>query len=111
MGEDGLNVKATFRRAQAECGLKNFMECIRDCKKVVELDAKNREARELRKQAQAGQKEEDKKSKGLFANMCKALGKGPVREPYKEKSMDMDDEDDVMDDDGGDKPADTDMGA
>jgi FK506-binding protein 4/5 len=118
--DDGLNVKATFRHAQAEYGLKNFLECIRDCKKVVELDAKNREARDLLKQAQAGQKEEDKKSKGLFANMCKALGKGPVREPYKEKSMDGmmdddDDEDDAMDvpeGDGGDgKPADTDMGA
>jgi len=113
--DDGLNVKATFRRAQAEYGLKNFLECIRDCKKVVELDSKNREARELLKQAQAGQKEEDKKSKGLFANMCKALGKGPVREPYKEKSMDVDDADDAMDDDDGDdmadKPADTEMAA
>merc|ERR1712194_825834 len=92
MGEDGLNVKATFRRAQAECGLKNFMECIRDCKKVVELDAKNREARELLKQAQAGQKEEDKKSKGLFANMCKALGKGlipPLMRPRSQRQVMM----------------------
>jgi len=108
--DDALNLKATFRRAQAEYGLKNFSECMRDCKKVVELDPKNREAREVLKQAQAGQKEEDKKSKGLFANMCKALGKGPIREPYKEKNMDMDDEGDDMDDDGDDKPADTDMG-
>jgi len=113
--EDRLNVKATFRQAQAEYGLKNFSDCIRGCKKVVELDPKNREARELLKEAQAGQKEEDKKAKGLFANMCKALGKGKIPEPYKEKSMDMDDADDAMDDDDGDdmaeKPVDTDMAA
>merc|ERR1712039_1002603 len=81
--EDTQNVKATFRRAQAELGLKNFSDCIKDCKKVVELDPPNKEARALLKQAQAGQKEEDKKAKGLFANMCKALGKGPIPEPGK----------------------------
>ena len=36
------------------------------------------------KKAQAGQKEDDKKSQGLYANMCKALGKGKIPEPYKE---------------------------
>jgi len=36
------------------------------------------------KMAQVAQKEEDKKSKGLFTNMCKAIGKGPIPEPYKE---------------------------
>merc|ERR1712137_742434 len=81
--EDTQNVKAIYRRAQAELGLKNFMDCIKDCKKVVELDPSNKEARALLKQAQAGQKEEDKKAKGLFANMCKALGKGPIPEPGK----------------------------
>merc|ERR1712187_729763 len=81
--EDMQNVKAYFRRAQAELGLKNFAECIGDCKKVVELDPQNKEARAVLKQAQTGQKEEDKKAKGLFANMCKALGKGPIPEPGK----------------------------
>merc|ERR1712039_1028856 len=81
--EDTQNVKAIYRRAQAELGLKNFFECIKDCRKVVELDPPNKEARALLKQAQAGQKEEDKKAKGLFANMCKALGKGPIPEPGK----------------------------
>jgi len=95
--DDGQNVKAIYRRAQAELALKEFPECIRDCKKVVELDAQNRDARSLIKQAQAGQKEEDKKSKGLFANMCKALGKGPIPEPFvakrpKEDETDTDDE-------------------
>merc|ERR1712154_633851 len=92
-----MNVKAFFRRAQAEQGLKNFQECIQDCKKVVELDSQNKDARALLKQAQAGQKEEDKKSKGLFANMCKALGKGPIPEPYRAKRprhVGMDDDED-----------------
>eukprot|EP00931_Biecheleriopsis_adriatica_P118668 TRINITY_DN94015_c0_g1_i1.p1 TRINITY_DN94015_c0_g1~~TRINITY_DN94015_c0_g1_i1.p1 ORF type:complete len:582 (-),score=196.91 TRINITY_DN94015_c0_g1_i1:76-1821(-) len=96
--EDSQNVKAVFRRAQAQLGMKNFIECMADCKKVMELDVSNREARLLLKQAQSGQKEEDKKSKGLFANMCKALGKGPIPEPFKEKRPygdDMSDEEDV----------------
>merc|ERR1711959_525574 len=96
--DDSQNVKAIYRRAQAEHGLKNFPECIRDCKRVVELDAQNKDARALLKQAQAGQKEEDKKSKGLFANMCKALGKGPIPEPFKAKKPYEDDMDDEYDD-------------
>merc|ERR1712060_12990 len=102
--DDSQNVKAVFRKAQAELHLKNFLECIQDCKRVVQLDAQNKDARALLKQAQAGQKEEDKKSKGLFANMCKALGKGPIPEPYKAKvpggmdGMDDDEEDMPMDD-------------
>ena len=83
--EDSQNLKATFRRAQAHFGMKNFLDCIQDCKRVVELDAQNRDARLLLKKAQEGQKEEDKKSKGLFASMCKALGKGPIPPPHKEK--------------------------
>jgi len=99
--DEVANVKAIYRRAQAQCGLKNFQECIRDCKRVVELDAQNKDARTLLKQAQLGQKEEDKKSKGLFANMCKALGKGPIPEPFvaKKEADDMDDEDDEDEED------------
>jgi FK506-binding protein 4/5 len=99
--DEGSNVKAVYRHAQAEFGLKNFPECIRDCKKVVELDPQNKDAKSLWRQAQAGQKEVDRQSKGMFANMCKALGKGPIPEPYKAKRSaedDMDDED--FDDDG-----------
>ena len=51
----------------------------------------------LAKEAQAGQKEEDKKSKGLFGKMCQALGKGPIPEPYKDKKFDLDDEADEAD--------------
>merc|ERR1712019_217000 len=48
--EDSQNIKALFRRAQAEIGLKNFSECMRDLKKVIELDPQNKEARNLYKQ-------------------------------------------------------------
>jgi len=93
--EESQNVKALYRRAQAQFGMKNFADCMADCKRLLEIDSQNRDARVLLKQAMAGQKEEDKKSKGLFANMCKALGKGPIPPPGQSKpiGMDMDEED------------------
>merc|ERR1712136_371065 len=94
--EESQNVKALYRRAQAECGLKNFQECIWDCKRVIEIDSQNKDARALLRQAQVGQKEEDKKSKGLFANMCKALGKGPIPEPGKSQAPVGSEEDEAM---------------
>jgi len=90
--EESQNVKALYRRAQAQNSLLNFQECIRDCKLIVEIDSQNKEARALIKLALVGQKAEDKKQKGLFANMCKALGKGPIPEPGKSKTDDEDDE-------------------
>mmetsp|Transcript_9990 Transcript_9990/g.21978 ORF Transcript_9990/g.21978 Transcript_9990/m.21978 type:complete len:572 (-) Transcript_9990:468-2183(-) len=81
--EDKNHVKCIYRRAQAQLNLKNFADCMSDCKTVIDLDRTNKEALALLKQAQAGQKQEDKKAKGLFQNMCKALGKGPIPEPGK----------------------------
>merc|ERR1712110_478752 len=94
------NAKALYRRAQAEFHLKNFEETRRDLKKLLDSDSQNKDARALLKQTQAAQKEEDKKSKGLFQNMCKALGKGPIPPPGKTKDpmAGMDDEDEAMDD-------------
>lgn len=101
--DDSANAKALYRRAQAHLGLKNFQDCIADVKKHLEVEPKSREARALFKEAQAGQKEEDKKSKGLFANMCKALGKGPIPPPGVAKSP-MDDMDEDMEDDADEPP-------
>eukprot|EP00929_Paragymnodinium_shiwhaense_P119795 TRINITY_DN91692_c0_g1_i1.p1 TRINITY_DN91692_c0_g1~~TRINITY_DN91692_c0_g1_i1.p1 ORF type:complete len:578 (-),score=236.71 TRINITY_DN91692_c0_g1_i1:147-1880(-) len=92
--EDKLNVKALYRRAQADLGLKNFLDSMNDCKKVIQLDPQNREARSLLKEAQAGQKGVDNQAKGMYANMCKALGKGPIPEPYKHKLPDAESDDD-----------------
>merc|ERR1712048_888613 len=90
--EDSQNVKALFRRAQAELGLKNFLECMTDLKKLIELDPQNKEARSLYKQAQVAQKEEDKKSKGLFTKMCSGFGRGPIPTPSREKRKRPEDE-------------------
>jgi len=81
--EDRQNVKAMYRLATAHLKLKNFQDCTANCRKIVEIDPNNKEVRALLKEAHAGQKEEDKKAKGLFQNMVKALGKGPIPEPGK----------------------------
>jgi len=107
--DDTGNIKALYRRAQAECGLKNFMECISDCKKIITANPQNKEARALLKEASAGQKLCDKQAKGLFANMCKALGKGPIPEPYKAKRghEKIDEDDDNEKDNDGDEAMET----
>merc|ERR1712048_1192610 len=103
--EDTQNVKALFRRAQAELGLKNFLDCMKDLKRVLELDPTNKEARALYKDAQAGQKEEDKKSKGLYAKMCAGLGKGRIPTLSGEKRKSPDDDEVMEADDGAAKGA------
>lgn len=90
--DDPENAKALFRRAQAELALKNYDECIKDAKRILLTDSQNREVRALLKDALAGQKEEDKKSQGMFGKMCQALGKGPIPEPYKDRRFDFDKE-------------------
>merc|ERR1712187_1072756 len=102
--EDSVNVKALFRRAQAQLGRKEFAVCMSDLKKLIEIDPQNREARTLMKAAQAGQKEEDKKSKGLFAKMCGGLGKGPIPPPGKDKSF-IDEEDEQEEEKADEKVA------
>lgn len=92
--EDRVNAKALFRHAQANLGLKNYQECIATLKSLPDSVRVGAEARNLLKEAQAGQKEEDKKSKGLFANMCKALGKGPIPPPGVSKPAYGDEDDD-----------------
>lgn len=92
--DDRDNVKALYRRGQCDLELKNFSEVMADMKKIIDLDPQNKPARALYKSAQVGQKAEDKKSQGLFVNMCKALGKGPIPEPGKAKAIAEDDEDD-----------------
>merc|ERR1712048_693761 len=102
--EERENVKALYRRAQCDFELKNFMDCMTDLKKVINLDPQNKPARALLKDAQLGQKDEDKKSKGLFANMCKALGKGPIPPPGKDANMVPGMDDDDEDDEDMDEP-------
>lgn len=104
--DESDNVKALFRRAQADYFLQNFMDCMTDLKRLIEIDSGNTEAKRLMKQAQMGQKEQDKKSKGMYAKMCQALGKGPIPEPGK-ATHPRDYSEDDMDDDEGDVEAPT----
>ncbi|CAK9007966.1 unnamed protein product [Durusdinium trenchii] len=80
------HVKALFRHAQADFGLKNYLDCIKDLKRLLEIEPQNREARALTKQALAQQKEEDQKSKNLYGKMCQALGKSKKLEGVPEKA-------------------------
>jgi len=102
------NVKAMYRKAQACYEMKDIQECTRGLKRLIEIDSQNRDARGLLKRAHVAQKEEDKKSKSLFQNMCKALGRGPLPEPYKEKKADDDDDDCSMSDGEAESKADDD---
>lgn len=78
LGDEPNNVKALYRRAQCHIKLKNNTAAIVDLRKTIELDPPNKAARALLKEAQANQKEEDDKSKGMFAKMLKDP-KGPGR--------------------------------
>eukprot|EP00403_Amphidinium_massartii_P033681 CAMPEP_0178437688 /NCGR_PEP_ID=MMETSP0689_2-20121128/35147_1 /TAXON_ID=160604 /ORGANISM="Amphidinium massartii, Strain CS-259" /LENGTH=549 /DNA_ID=CAMNT_0020059949 /DNA_START=121 /DNA_END=1770 /DNA_ORIENTATION=- len=80
------NEKATYRRAQAELGLKNFPECIKDLKNLLLANPENKEARRLLKEAGEKQKLEDKKVKGMYAKMCAGLGKGKLPETPVEEA-------------------------
>lgn len=43
---------------EADFGLKNYLDCIKDLKRLLEIEPQNREARALTKQALAQQKED-----------------------------------------------------
>merc|ERR1712228_127826 len=102
--KDGQNVKALFRLAQAEVGLKEYMSAMAQCKKLLEVESANQDARALYKKASVLQKEEDRKSKGMFMNMSKAFGKlggdERSREEKENRNKNIDDDDDYMADDG-----------
>ena len=71
--------KARFRLAQAEFGLQDYPAAMVECKKVLEVDPGNKEARNLYQEASRIRKEEEKRQKsatqGFFGNMAKGLGK------------------------------------
>merc|ERR1712070_1022360 len=49
--KDNMSVKALYRRAQANYGLKNWSDCICDCKQAIDVDSHCKDARDLLKQA------------------------------------------------------------
>ena len=66
---DAKNVKATFRRAQAELALHNFKACVEDAKRTLELDPANKEAEQLVKKATDAEKREKKQEKAMYSKM------------------------------------------
>jgi len=69
------NVKALFRRANAYFGRADNAEALADLKRVLELDEANSDAKALMLRVKRACKEEDKKSKSMYAKMCGGLGK------------------------------------
>lgn len=66
---DDKNVKAFFRRAQAELAMGNFQACREDAAKAVEIDPSNKEAAQLATKATQQEKAQKKKEKDMYGKM------------------------------------------
>ena len=66
---DAKNLKATFRRAQAEFALHNFKACAEDATRCLELEPSNKEAEALKRKALDAEKKEKKQEKALYSKM------------------------------------------
>jgi len=66
---DTSNIKALFRRAQAELAMGNFAAAQQDAAKVVELEPKNKEAEVLRRKALDDEKKAKQKEKAMYGKM------------------------------------------
>lgn len=63
------NVKALFRRAQAELGMGNYANCVQDAARCLELEPKNKEAELLRRKAVDDEKKAKQKEKAMYSKM------------------------------------------
>eukprot|EP00933_Yihiella_yeosuensis_P014469 TRINITY_DN12974_c0_g1_i1.p1 TRINITY_DN12974_c0_g1~~TRINITY_DN12974_c0_g1_i1.p1 ORF type:complete len:328 (-),score=107.33 TRINITY_DN12974_c0_g1_i1:288-1271(-) len=66
---DEKNVKAFFRRAQAELAVGNFTACIEDAQKVLEIEPANKEAEQLKRKAAADAKKQKQNEKAMYGKM------------------------------------------
>eukprot|EP00450_Noctiluca_scintillans_P011514 CAMPEP_0194483432 /NCGR_PEP_ID=MMETSP0253-20130528/5045_1 /TAXON_ID=2966 /ORGANISM="Noctiluca scintillans" /LENGTH=328 /DNA_ID=CAMNT_0039323095 /DNA_START=28 /DNA_END=1014 /DNA_ORIENTATION=+ len=66
---DSVNLKAFFRRAQAELALGNSARCLDDTAKILEIDAQNKEAEQLRRKALDAVKAAKRSEKAMCAKM------------------------------------------
>jgi len=97
--EDKKNIKALFRRATANKELGEYQDAMKDCKFILEEDRANADVRKLIPMLKDLQKIEDNKSKNMFANMCKGLGKLNTPEPQVAKPVVPEDEDEEEEED------------
>jgi len=89
--DDRDNVKALFRRANAYYGRADNAEALADLNRVLELDEANSDAKGLMLRVKRARKEEDKKSKSMYAKMCGGLGKlgTPAPTPAEKENSDL----------------------
>ncbi|CAE8591267.1 unnamed protein product [Polarella glacialis] len=66
---DAKNVKAIFRRAQAELAMGNFSACAEDTARVIEIEPENKEAGALRRKALDDEKKAKQKEKAMYSKM------------------------------------------
>lgn len=71
--DDKNNVKALYRRAQGRLGANDFEDAAKDCKRILDIEANNKEARALYQKVKQMEKEEDKRARAQFGGAL--LGK------------------------------------
>jgi cytochrome c-type biogenesis protein CcmH/NrfG len=67
--EEPENVKALYRRAQAESQQGEFTKALSDLKRAAEIDPSNTEVRALFASVKAEVRNNDKQMKGLYSKM------------------------------------------
>mmetsp|Transcript_29725 Transcript_29725/g.40015 ORF Transcript_29725/g.40015 Transcript_29725/m.40015 type:complete len:318 (+) Transcript_29725:52-1005(+) len=66
---DAANVKALFRRGQAELAMGEYSKCAESTARVLELDPQNKEAEQLRRKAKDDEKKSKQKEKAMYSKM------------------------------------------
>ncbi|GLC35269.1 hypothetical protein PLESTB_000582700 [Pleodorina starrii] len=68
---DSQNVKALYRRAQAQMGLQDLFEAEQDIKKALYTEPKNADVLALQRKLKVAMKEQNKKEASLYSKMFK----------------------------------------
>jgi len=66
---DHKNVKAMFRKGQAELALGNFKECVEVCGRMLEEDPQNKDAEQLKLKAAHAVQKQKKNEKAMYSKM------------------------------------------
>jgi len=75
--DEPQNVKALFRKAQARLATGDPFRALPDAMAALRLEPQNQEIRDLIARAKAQKKDLDRTAKGMYGNMCSALGHLP----------------------------------
>jgi peptidylprolyl isomerase len=66
---DHKNVKAMFRKGQAELALGNFKACVEVCGRMLEEDPQNKDAEQLKLKAAHAEQKQKKNEKAMYSKM------------------------------------------